>query len=42
MNRQILEQPFDPKFIKKRKGNYGNMLDYIETHVVINRHNEAF
>jgi len=42
MNRQILEQPFDPKFIKKRKGNYGNMLDYIETHVVINRLNEAF
>ena len=41
MNRQLLEQPFDPKYIKQRKGNYGNMLDYIEAHVVINRLNEA-
>lgn len=42
MNRQILEQPFDDKFIKQRKGNYGKMLDYIETHVVIQRLNDAF
>ena len=42
MNRQVLEQPFDKKFIKQRKGNFGAMLDYLETHVVIHRLNEAF
>ena len=42
MNRQVLEQKFDPKFIKQRKGNFGTMLDYIEAHVVINRLNTAF
>jgi len=40
--RDLLERPFTPKFIKKRKGNYGQMLDYIEAHVVIDRLNKAF
>jgi hypothetical protein len=42
MNREILEKEFDPKFIKQRKGNFGNVLDYLETHTVIQRLNDAF
>ena len=42
MKREILEQPFDQKYIKQRKGNYGATLDYIETHVVIQRLNDSF
>lgn len=42
MNRELLEKPFDPKFIKQRKGNFGNVLDYLETHTVIQRLNDAF
>jgi hypothetical protein len=42
MNRQLLEQPFDQKFIKQRKGNFGQMLDYLETHIVIQRLNDVF
>lgn len=42
MNRKLLEQPFESKYIKQRRGNYGATLDYIETHVVIQRLNDAF
>jgi hypothetical protein len=42
MNRELLEKPFEPEFIKQRKGNFGQMLDYIETHVVIQRLNDVF
>ena len=42
MNREILEKEFDPKFIKQRKGNFCNVLDYLETHTVIQRLNDAF
>jgi hypothetical protein len=42
MNRQLLEQPFEPSQIKQREGNFGKMLDYIEGHAVIQRLNDAF
>jgi len=41
MNRQLLEEPFDKKLIRQRKGNFGATLDYIEAHVVIQRLNDA-
>ena len=42
MNRTLLEQPFKPEFIKQRKGRNNITLDYLETHIVIQRLNEAF
>jgi len=42
LNRRLLEKPFEPQQIKQRKGNFGDMLDYIEGHAVIKRLNEAF
>jgi hypothetical protein len=42
MNRELLEKPFEPNQIKKREGNFGKMLDYIEGHAVIERLNMAF
>ena len=42
MNRTLLEQQFAPSIIRQRKGNFGQTLDYIETHVVIQRLNDAF
>jgi len=42
MNRQILEKPFSPEQIKQREGNFGEKLDYIEGHAVIQRLNDAF
>ena len=42
MNREILEKPFGPEQIKQREGNFGKMLDYIESHTVIQRLNDAF
>lgn len=42
MNRQLLEQPFDSKYIKQRKGRNNMMLDYLETHIVIQRLNDSF
>lgn len=42
MNRTLLEQEFDAKYIKQRKGNFGQMLDYLETHIVIQRLNDSF
>jgi len=41
MNRQLLEQPFDAKYIKQRKGRGTMMLDYLETHIVIQRLNDS-
>ena len=41
MNRELLEQEFDPSLIKHRKGNFG-VLGYLEAHVIIQRLNEAF
>ena len=41
MNRTMLEQPFDAKFIKQRKGRGNVMLDYLETHSVIQRLNDS-
>jgi hypothetical protein len=41
MDREMLEQPFDAKFIKQRKGRNNMTLDYIETHSVIQRLNDA-
>ena len=42
MNRAVLEQPFPKEAIKQRQGSHGEVLDYIEGHVVIQRLNEAF
>jgi len=42
MNRELLEKPFEPEQIKQRKGTYGSMIDYVETHAVIKRLNDAF
>lgn len=42
MNRELLEQPFGPEQIKQREGNFGQMLNYIEGHAVIQRLNDAF
>ena len=37
-----LTRPFDPAQIRQREGRGGKTLDYLETHVVITRLNEAF
>lgn len=42
MNRVSLEEPFSPQQIKQRVGNFGQTLDYIEGHAVIQRLNDAF
>jgi len=42
MNRELLEKPFEKEQIKQRKGNFGEMIDYVETHAVIQRLNDAF
>ena len=34
MNRELLEKPFEPNQIKQREGNFGKILDYIESHLV--------
>lgn len=42
MNRELLEKEFDQSFIKQRQGRGNKMLDYLETHVVIQRLNDSF
>ncbi|MBD3182935.1 hypothetical protein GF312_11640 [Candidatus Poribacteria bacterium] len=42
MDIEILEQEFEPKEIKKRKGPGRKYLDYVETHSVIKSLNTAF
>jgi hypothetical protein len=42
MNRELLEKPFGPAQIKQREGSFGNTLDYVEAHAVIQRLNDAF
>ena len=42
MKRDILEKPFDPAQIKQRVSTYGNILDYVEGHTIIQRLNDAF
>ncbi len=42
INLDVLTRPFDPSQIKQREGRGRKMLDYIETHAVITRLNEAF
>ncbi|MEA1933964.1 MAG: Rad52/Rad22 family DNA repair protein [Thermodesulfobacteriota bacterium] len=41
MNRELLEQPFNQEQIKQRAGNFGNTLDYVEGHSVIQRLNDS-
>jgi len=41
MNRELLEKQFEPSQIKKRKGNYGKNIDYVETAAVIQRLNDS-
>jgi len=42
MNREILEKEFEPSQIKRRRGHFGQDLDYVETADVIRRLNTAF
>lgn len=42
MNRELLEKPFSPEEIKQRVGNFGQTLDYIAGHSVIQRLNDVF
>jgi len=42
MNREILEKEFQPSQIKRRRGPFGEDLDYIETADIIRRLNQAF
>jgi hypothetical protein len=42
MNRDILEKEFEPSQIKRRRGHFGEQLDYVETADVIRRLNAAF
>ena len=42
MNRDILEKEFEPAQIKKRRGPFGEDLDYVEAADVIRRLNDAF
>jgi recombination DNA repair RAD52 pathway protein len=42
MNRELLEKPFEKEQIKQRKGNFGDTIDYVETHAVIQHLNDAF
>lgn len=42
INLDALSRPFEAGQIKQRKGRGGKMLDYLETHAVIARLNEAF
>lgn len=42
MNREILEKEFEPSQIKRRRGPFGEDLDYVETADVIRRLNQAF
>ena len=42
MNREILEKEFAPSQIKRRRGYFGDDLDYVETADVIRRLNEGF
>jgi hypothetical protein len=40
--RDILETPFAPEMIKQREGIHGQMLDYVEGWVILERLNQAF
>jgi hypothetical protein len=42
MNRELLEKPFEKEQIKQRKGNFGDTIDYVEAHAIIQRLNDAF
>ena len=42
MNRELLEKPFEPVQIKHRESLSGKMLKYINSHVIIQRLNDAF
>jgi hypothetical protein len=42
INLDVLTRPFAPEQIRQREGRGGKMLDYLETHAVIARLNEAF
>ncbi|OGG47817.1 MAG: hypothetical protein A3F84_12810 [Candidatus Handelsmanbacteria bacterium RIFCSPLOWO2_12_FULL_64_10] len=42
INLDVLTRPFTPEQIRQREGRGGTRLDYLETHAVITRLNEAF
>ena len=41
LNLDALTRPFEEELIQKRKGRYGKMLDYVGSHYVIERLNQA-
>ena len=42
IDRAALEQPFDPKLVKTRRGGHGRQLKYVEGKHYVSRLNEAF
>ena len=42
VNLAVLTRPFPKSEVRQRKGHWGKVLDYVETHAVIARLNEAF
>jgi len=42
MDRELLEKPFEKEQINQRKCNFGDTIDYVEAHAVIQRLNDAF
>ena len=42
IDRKLLEKQFTGKEIKTRKGNFGNMIDYVDIQLIIQRLNDAF
>ena len=42
INLEVLTRPFPPEQIRQREGRGGTRLDYLETHSIITRLNEAF
>lgn len=42
MNLEVLNRPFEASQISQREGRGGKVFDYVETHLVIARLNEAF
>ncbi|OGQ97422.1 MAG: hypothetical protein A2521_08530 [Deltaproteobacteria bacterium RIFOXYD12_FULL_57_12] len=42
MKKELLEQPFSAEEIKQRDGNFGQTLEYVPGHIVIERLNQAF
>lgn len=42
MNRELLEKQFTKDQLKQRKGNFGNMIDYVDVQLILQRLNDSF